>query len=178
MGVFQSNQSNQQVACCCFGDFFVNGRTVNEHISSDFSFVTVLFKSNTKYVFGFSQFRNVVRINFDYIVSTVAFGFEDFHSFFGVAGSDYAVRNFTSQHGSSFFIANIGQSNEVTIGAHTVSTTSTSISSCQRRKFQIVNIVDFFQSVAHRHSYCCTCRANVFEGSSSRKTGSFFQFFN
>ena len=178
LGVFQSNQSNQQIASCCFGNFFINGRTVNEHISGNFCFVTILFKSNAKYIFSFGQTRNIVRINFDYIISTVAFGFEDFHSFFGIARSDYAVRNFTSKHGSSFFIANIGQSYEVTIGAHTVSTTSTSVSSCKRRKFQIVNIVDFFQSVAHRHSYCCTCRANVFEGSSCGQTGSFFQFFN
>ena len=178
MGVFQGNQSNQKVASCCFRNFFINGGAVYQHISGNFSFVTVLFKGNAKYVFGFAQFRNVVRVNFDYVVGTVTFGFENCQSFFGVARSDNAVGYFASQHSSSFFVANVGQGNEVTIGAHTVSATSTSVSSCQRGQFQVVNVVDFFQGVAHRHSNSSTSRANVFEGSSSRKTSSFFQFFN
>ena len=178
MSIFQNDERNQQIASSSFGDFLIHSGTVYQQIGGNFSLIAVLLKGNTKNLLAFGQLRLVIRVNLDDVIGALALGFQHSQGFLGVAGSDNAVRNLTVQHLGSLHIADIGQSNKITIGAHAVSTTSTCISICQRGQLQIVHIINLFQSVAHRQSYSGACRAYMLEGSSCWQTSGLFQLLN
>ena len=148
-----------------------------QQFSGDFSFVALLLEGNTEYLLVLQQLRLVVFINFNNVVGAFAFALQNGKSFFGITGCDNTVRNLACQHFSSLHVTNIRQSNKVAVGAHTVRTAGTCISICQRRKLQVVYIINFFQGIAQRQAYCSTCRAYVLKGCCCRQAGCFLQFF-
>ncbi len=103
---------------------------------------------------------------------------EQFQCFVGVSRSDNAVRYFPFEEGCRFDITDIGQGNEIAVGAHAVGTTGTGIGRGQRGQGQVIDPVDFFQGIAHVRCYGCTGGADVFERSCCRKARRFLQFFD
>ena len=73
--VFQSNQRNQKITYCILRNFFIDSRTIYKQLWRNFSLITVLFKSYTKYIFRFLYLWNIRRINFDNIISALTFSF-------------------------------------------------------------------------------------------------------
>ncbi|CDA78812.1 putative uncharacterized protein [Clostridium sp. CAG:242] len=178
LGIFKSNEGNEQVDLCVFWQFFVLGNDIVEQLFVDLQVVSSLFKGNTEYIFVFDFLWNIGRIDLDYIVAAFTFLLEDCQSFFGITWSDDAVGNFTFDDSCSAFITNIGQCDKVTVGGHSVCASCSCISACNWRKLtQIVYKVDFLHGVIKRQTNCCACWGNVFEGSCCRKSGCFFEFF-
>ena len=178
MSIFQHDKRNQQIACSGLRDILIYSRTILQQSFGNLGLIAVLLKGNAKNLLAFGQLRLVSRVDLDDVIGALTLGFQHSQGFLGIAGSDNAVRNLTVQHLGSLHIADIGQSNKITIGAHAVSTTSACISICQRGQLQIVHIINLFQSVAHRQSYSGACRAYMLEGSSCGQTSGLLQLLN
>ena len=129
----------------------------------------------------FNNFRNVIGVDLNDVITAFTFGFKDLESFGFITGSDYAVGNFAFDEKSGFNVANVGKSYPVTEGAHSVGAACSCISACERRfvkAFDIVNKAGFFKIIGKRNANCCRSGAYVFEGSYCGHTESFFKFFN
>ena len=103
---------------------------------------------------------------------------EQFQCFIGISRGNDAVRYFPFEEGGRFDITDVGQGDEIAVGAHAVGTTGTGIGRGQRRQIQVIDPVDFLQCIAHVRRYGCTGRADVFERSCCRKARRFLQFFD
>ena len=176
--VFERDKSDKKVAACFFREVFVRRRAVFKECFRDLCVVARLRERDAEQVFFFDFFRNVVRVDLDDIVRAFTFRFEDSECFVCVTRCDHAVGYFASEHRSRFFVAYIGECNEVAVGRHAVCTTRTSVSRCERSELQVIYIIDLFECIGKRKTYCRTCRADVFERSCRRKTCCFFQFFD
>ena len=177
--IFQSDQRDDQVAFCFFRQFFVFCYDVFQQSFVDFEVVSALFECDTEYLFYFLYFRNVVGVDFYDIVVAVSFGFQDFQCFVCVAGSDDTVGNFSFDQSCCCFVTNIAQCDPVAEGGHSVCTSCSCISQCQRgfiQTFDIIYEASLFQVIAHRCTYCCGCGRNVFEGCCCGHAQSFFDF--
>ena len=136
-----------------------------------------LFKGNAKYLLPFQFCRTVCRINLNDIISTLPLGLEDFQCLRLIARCNDTVGNFPLDHLCSGHVANVRQSDKVTVRRHTVCTAGTSISTRQRREFtQIIYEIDLLQGIRQRCTNCGTCRRNVLERSCRTHAGCFFQF--
>ena len=69
----------------------------------------------------------------------------------------------------------IGQSDEITVGRHTVRTSRTDIGCSHIRKLHALHEINLFQRIVERDCHRCSRRAYVLEGSRRRKSGSLFQ---
>ena len=175
--VFKCNHCNCKVTFCSICKFFVFCYDVAKVFFVNFKFVSALFKCDAVNILCFYRRRNIVFINFDYVVCTFAFAFEDFQSFVCVAWCDNAVGNFFSDNFCCCSIANIAESDKVTEGRHSVRTACSCISAGKRRKFKAFYKVDFFECICKRFCYSCASWANVFEACCCRKTCCCFKFF-
>ena len=178
MSVFQHDKRNQQIACSGLRDILIYSRTIYQQIGGDFSLIAVLLKGNAKNLLAFGQLRLVSRVDLDDVIGALTLSFQHSQCLLSIARGNNTIRNLTVQHFRSLHVANIGQSNKITIGAHAVSTTSACISICQRGQLQIIHIINLFQSITHGQSYCCTSRANMLKGSSCRQASGLFQLLN
>ena len=105
--IFQCDQRNDQVDFSRIRNFFILCHNISKEIAVDFQLISSLLKSHTKYLFVLNRVRNVVWIDFDDVIFTTFFCFQDFQCFRLVTRSDHTIGNFTFDDFCCTYIANI-----------------------------------------------------------------------
>src|SRR3712207_794707 len=120
------------------------------------------------------------RVYLNDIIGTLTLGFQYFHGLRGVSRGYHSVAHLTLDKQCRGLIADIAQGYKVTIRAHTVGTTGTSIGTSQGRKLKIdvINEINFLQGVAQWQSHGGPGRAYMLKTRGGRKACRFFELFH
>ena len=178
LGVFQDDQRNLHIPFCLFRQILILCNQIGDQRIVNGKLLTSLLKCNAENFLVLQRRRNVIRIDLDHIVIAFFLLFENFQSFFCIAGSDHAVRNFPFDQQSRIFVADIRQRDKITERRHTVRASGSGISTGDRGKVfpvHIIHPVDLCQCLCQRKSYRSSCRRYVFKRSCRRQTCGFFQ---
>ena len=126
--IFQGDECNDQVALGISGEHLVLSGDVLEQCGViQFDLITSLLEGDAEHLLALHGLRNIVGVDLNHIIGSLALLSENLQSLFGITRSNHTVGNLTLQQRGGNCITGIRQSNEVTIGAHTVGTTGTSI---------------------------------------------------
>ena len=172
LGVFEGNQSDQQVDLCALRQRLIFGNDVVEQLGADLQVVSALLEGDAKHVLVLKLSRNIVRVDFDDVVAAFALLLQDGQRFVGVAWSDDAVGNLALDDAGGAFVADVGQRDEVAVGGHSVRASGSGIGAGDWGKLaQVIDKVDFAQRLVQRQADRGAGRGNVFEGSCCRQAG-------
>ena len=160
--IFQGDECNDQVALGISREYLVlSGDVLEQSGIIQLDLITSLFEGNAKHLLAFHGFRHIVGVDLNHIIGSLALLAENLQSLFSITGGNHTVGNLTLQQRGGNRVTGIRQSNEVTIGAHTVGTTGTSIGTSNSRlvqSFDVINEIDLLQRVAQGESYGSTSR--------------------
>ena len=178
LGVFQGDQSHDQVNLGILGQFLVGSYDVFQQRRTDLEIVAALLEGDAEDLLGLLHLGNVVRVNGNDVVAALPLGLQNGQSFVGVAGGDDAVGNLGGDEGSGHFIADVGQGDPVTEGAHPVGAPGAGIGTGQRilvQTFHLVHKAGLFQFLRQGLAHGGGGGGDVLEGSGAGHSGGFLQ---
>ena len=179
--VLQSNQGNNQVNLCAFGNFLVLSNHILQKLIANLKIVATLLECDTEDLLVLNLSRNKVRIDCNHIVSPLTLCLQNLQGLIGIAGSNNTIRNLPGDQLCSHSIASIRQSDPIAKGAQTVRTAGTGISTSQRvliKTFNIVNKASLLKISGQNLTNRCRGRRNMLKGCSSNHAGCSLQFLN
>ena len=141
LGIFQCDQSDDQVDLRIFRDLLVLGHYVFEQAFIDFNVIVPLLEGDAEHLPALLFLRLILRVDGDDVVAALLLSLQDLQGFVRVTRGDDAIRDLSLDDVRRRRIAHIRQSDEITEGAQTVRTTGTGISTGQRRVIQAFDVV-------------------------------------
>ena len=160
----------RQVLLCC--------DNVAQQLLIDPEEIVSLLECNAEYHLGLLLRRHVVRVDLDDVVAALSLGLQQLERFVSISRSDDAVRNLSLDELCSRYVADVRQSYPVTERAHSVGSSCSCISACERRlveSLDVVNEAGLLELFRQNGSYCCARRADVLEAGSCRHAKLFLE---
>ena len=155
---------------------FFGGDDVREIVGSDGAVMAVLLESDAEHFARFGDGRLESGIDLNDRVFAPLLVLENFERGGLVIRGNHAIRNFAGDQLRGGHIHGLRQGDEVAERTQPVSTARTGVGGRQRREFEVVHKVGFFESIREWRSDGSPSRADVFERGSSRLAERGFEF--
>ena len=179
LGIFQGNQRNHQIPLGTFRQGLVLGHDILQQLLVDLKIISLLFKGDTEDLLALHRLRGIRRVDLHNIVIALPLGLQDFKGFRGIARSDDAIRNLTLNQKGGLLVADIGQRDKVTEGAHPVGASCPGVGAGEGAVVQFGNVVHearLFQVFRQHLSHGGGGGGDVLEGRHGDHAGGFLQF--
>ena len=178
LGVFQSNESHDQVPAGGFRQGLIFGNDLVQKGVIDLKVVSALLKGDAEDLLVLLLLRHIVGVDLHNVIIPVSLGFENFQGLRLVAGGDNAVGHFPLDEGGGGHIAHVGEGHPVTEGAHAVGASGSGVGAGQGGLVKALDIVHKAGPLQLFGQWQAAGRAggaDVLEGGGAGQAGGLFQ---